>query len=240
MRILGLLILMGLSSCSKDSDPIVATRANISGSVNLYDEGTTPSDKSGMTVSVVGLTPAVSSVTDSDGKFLLADVPFGTYTLSYAKAGYGTYQKPSVVHSNTGTSTVITSTPSLGKVSTTQVTLAEVRTSGSDIILSATTNPAGSSGNRRYIRFFLSNSASVSKDNYSYVSPAFVAQINPFETTLTAANLSSWGFASGQTVYIKVYGDSFWSNEYEDAGLGRKVFPNLNATASNTVSFLVP
>jgi len=67
-----------------------------------------------------------------------------------------------------------------------------------------------------------------------------VAKINPFEITLTASDLSGMGFSSGATVYVKVYGDSFWSNEYENSGLGIKVFVNLNIVSASAVSFDVP
>lgn len=229
-----------LFSCSKNEEVVPVTKAAITGSVNLYDEATNPLDKSGMTVTVVGTSPLITAVTDADGKFTLSDVPFGTYSLQYEKPGYGTFKKFAVQHSNSGSSTIITSTPSLGKISGTAITNLSVTTAGSNIVLSATTNPAGSSGNRRYVRYFLSASPTVGSSNYSYVSPGLVSQINPYDATLTASNLISWGFTSGQTVYARFYGDSFWSNEYEDGSLGRRVFPNLNAGASNIVSFIVP
>ncbi len=240
MKATFVLLLVLLVSCSKNDDPVAVTKADITGSVNLYDEGTTPEEKTGMTVTVLGISPQISAITNTEGKFTLKDVPFGTYTLQYEKAGYGTYRKAGVVHANTGSSTAITSIPSLGRQSTTAITNLSVTQSASAVVLSATTNPAGNAGSRRYLRYFLSASPTVSKNEYGYVSPGFVAQINPYDATLTSANLAGWGFTSGQTVYAKVYGDSFWSNEYEDSNSGRKVFPNLNATASNTVSFIVP
>jgi hypothetical protein len=72
------------------------------------------------------------------------------------------------------------------------------------------------------------------------VSSGFVSQINPYQATLTSANLIAWGFTSGQTVFVKVYGDAFWSNEYQDPTTGQKVFPNLNDTSANSISFIVP
>jgi|694.fasta_scaffold01561_40 hypothetical protein len=242
IRYFFLLLIVGFLSCKKNSPDNIApaTRADITGFVNLYDENTTLLNNSGMQVSVQGSSPSISAITDANGKFILSNVPFGTYTLVYEKTGYGIYKKPGVVHSTDGSPTFITNTASLGKTSTTTVTNLTASQSGSNILIAATTNPAGSLGNTRYIRYFLSPSATVSKDNYSYVSSGFVSQINPYQATLTSANLIAWGFTSGQTVFVKVYGDAFWSNEYQDPTTGQKVFPNLNDTSANSVSFIVP
>ena len=97
----GLLFMLIMASCSSSDDsPAPSTQANISGSVNLYDESTTLVDKSNMTVRVLGTTPVITALTDADGKFVLTNVPFGTYTLEYEKTGYGTYQKTGLIHGN--------------------------------------------------------------------------------------------------------------------------------------------
>ena len=87
------ILILFITSCSSDDDsPAAATKANISGSVNLYNESTNLVDLSNMTVSVLGTMPLISAVTDAEGKFVLSNVPFGTYTLEYTKNGYGTYK----------------------------------------------------------------------------------------------------------------------------------------------------
>ena len=234
------MVLLGISSCSKDEDPTPdpITKANITGSVNLYDEGTTQIDNSNMTVKVEGTTPSISATTDANGDFILADVPFGTYTILYEKSGFGTFKKFDIEHVNNATA--ILNTPSIGEISTTQITNLQANVSGNDIIISVTTNPAGSNGNTRYVRYFLSKDSNVSNENYTYFSPGLVSQINPKEITLSNNDLTSAGFSTGETVFVKVYGDSFWSNEYDDLDLGRNVFPNLNMTSNNSVSFIVP
>ena len=235
-----LMVLLGISSCSKDEDPTPdpITKANITGSVNLYDEGTTQIDNSNMTVKVEGTTPSISATTDANGDFILADVPFGTYTILYEKSGFGTFKKFDIEHVNNATA--ILNTPSIGEISTTQITNLQANVSGNVIIISVTTNPAGSNGNTRYVRYFLSTDSNVSNENYTYFSPGLVSQINPKEITLSNNDLTSAGFSTGETVFVKVYGDSFWSNEYDDLDLGRNVFPNLNMTSNNSVSFIVP
>lgn len=237
-----LLTVLGLTSCSSDDDstPEPITKANIIGSVSLYDEGITQVDNADMTIKVEGTSPTISTTTDANGNFTLTDVPFGTYTIIYEKVGYGTYKRFDIEHSNTGTSTRIIGTPSLGQVSTTQVDNLSANVNGNDVVLSVSTSPAGNAGNTRYVRYFLSTSSDVSDVNYTYFSPGLTSKINPKEITLTASDLSNAGFTSGETVYVKVYGDSFWSSEYDDSDLSRKIFPNLNTTSANAVSFVIP
>jgi hypothetical protein len=193
-----------------------------------------------MTVSVLGIMPLISAVTDAEGKFVLSNVPFGTFTLEYTKNGYGTYKKFGVVHGTNGQATALTATPSLGQVSTTSITGVTASTSANQVVLSISTNPEGSAANRRYIRYFLSTSQSVSETNYSYYSPVFISQINPFEKTILATELISAGFTSGQQVYVRAYGDSFWDNAYDSPEFNRRIFPNLNASTVPAAAFIVP
>ncbi|WP_282037812.1 carboxypeptidase regulatory-like domain-containing protein [Saccharicrinis aurantiacus] len=236
----GLITLLVLASCNNDKDPAEepATKANIIGSVNLYDEGVTQIDNSGMTIQVEGT--EISATTDADGDFTLSDVPFGTYSLIYEKSGYGTYKKFGIEHKDTGSSTKIIQNPSLGETSTTQVTLLSTSVIGNDIQVSITTDPPGNNQNARYVRYFLSIDSNVSNENYSYYSPGLVSHNNPHLTTLSQSDLISAGFSTGQTVYVKAYGDSFYSNEYDDSDLGRRIFSNLNTNAAAAVSFVVP
>jgi hypothetical protein len=235
------ILILFITSCnSNDDSPAAATRANISGSVNLYNESTNQVDNSNMTVSVLGTMPLNSAVTDAQGKFVLSNVPFGTYTLEYTKNGYGTYKKFGVVHGTNGQATALTATPSLGQVSTTSITGITASTSANQVVLSISTNPGGSAANRRYIRYFLSTSQSVSATNYSYYSPVFTSQINPFEKTILATELVSAGFTSGQQVYVRAYGDSFWDNAYDSPEFNRRIFPNLNSNTVPAATFIVP
>ena len=235
-----LLAMLSLPACDHDDTPDPSTKADIIGSVRLYNEGTGRLPDEGMRVTLEGVDPTISALTDVDGKFTLADVPFGTYTLLYEKAGFGTYRQFNLQHANTGGPTILATTPSLGQSSTTAVTALSSGTNGTDVLLSITTDPAGSIGTTRYVRYFLSASPTVSATDYTFSSPGLVAQINPYTSTLTRMALQQAGFAVGQTVYAMAYGDSFWSNAYDDPGLGRNVFPNLNAMTAGAVSFVVP
>jgi hypothetical protein len=238
-KILMFILAIATVSCSSDdsnNDPI--TKANITGSVNLYDEGTTLLDESNMLVKVVGTNPLITALTNSNGQFVLEDVPFGTYTIEYEKEQYGVFKKFNFSHQ--GNANAITEIPSLGKTSSTEITDLLVNIVNGQVVFSITTSPAGNNSNRRYVRYFLSTSATVGNSNYMYHSPTFISQINPYQSTLTQTELINAGFTSGQTVYVKAYGESYWSNEYLDVNLNKKVFPNLNTVSANAVSFIVP
>lgn len=237
---LSTIILLVSFSCNKDDDsiPNLVNKGNITGAVNLYTEGTTQIENSNMLVKVEGITPTTSATTNADGNFTIPDVPFGTHIITYEKPGFGSFKKFEVEHENN--TTAITNTPSLGQISSTQVVDIQANVVDNHVVVSITTEPAGSLGNTRYIRYFLSTNSDVNNENYLYFSPGLVSQINPKEISLSKNDLLDAGFSSGDTVFIKVYGDSFWSNTYHDPNLEKSVFPNLNMTTIDPVSFIVP
>ena len=232
-------------ACSKKngnpSTPATPFDAPVSGEVILYDEATLPVDKSGMTVSVDSTFPPSSSVTGTNGRFSIPFIAFGTKTLVFEKAGYGTYKMFNISHAyNNGAGTVLTTIPSLGKLSSTAITGLTASVASGIVTVSITSNPGGNSSSPKYIRLFLNSRPSVSNTNYLKVFDAFVARINPFEKTFSKAELNALGFSSGTTVYVRTYGDSFWSNSYDDPVIGRTIFPNLNMSTVAAASFIVP
>ncbi|WP_334055681.1 carboxypeptidase regulatory-like domain-containing protein [Polaribacter sp. P097] len=237
--VLTLAILVGFTSCGGSDDSMTnpITSGNISGSVNLYDESVTQIDNNGMTVKVEGT--SISTTTDIDGKFTLTDVPFGTYTLTYEKSGYGTFKRFDVDHNNGNT--FIADAPSLGQKSTTSVTNLSINSSSSfPVIITTTTNPVANQADTRYIRFFFSTDANVSSENFDSVLETYPINDTPHNLNISQASLDALGFASGTTVYVKSYGESFWGNQYDDPNLGRQVFPNLNLNSAAAVSFVMP
>ena len=94
-----------------------------------------------MTVRIEASDPEISAVTGSDGNFTLSQVAFGTYTLIYEKAGYGTFKRFNLEHQTEGESTIILANPSLGQLSTTQILDLTTTISGNDAIASVDTDP---------------------------------------------------------------------------------------------------
>lgn len=224
----------------EDNNPPPATAGTVNGSVNLYDEDINEIDPTGMTIRT-DENNDVKTTTDGAGEFSLENLPFGTYTIVYEKDGYGTFRKYEIEHqSSTGNITFITENPSLGQFSTTEVINLTATENNDVVTISATTSPDGSQADTRYIRYFFSTSADVSNENYDAVLETFPVNINPYNLNLNDESFKALGFSSGTTVYTKCYGESFWSNSYEDPKLGRTIFPNLNQNSAASVEFVVP
>ncbi len=238
----GLLVLLSILSCSSSEnsptpDPI--TSSNIRGSVTLYDGGTAQVDNAGMTVTVENTDPLKSATTDNQGVFTINDVGFGTYTISYSKTGYGTFRIFDFEHDDP-TDTNISESPSLGQISTTEITSLSVSISGDDVTFELSTSPASNGSNPVYIRAFYYTDTSLGNTVFTSFSEVLEARSDPNQFTISATELTSLGFQSGTNVSVKVYGDSFYSNDYEDPDVGRRIFPNLNAISADAVTFAVP
>ncbi len=234
-------LLMAVACGSDDggSDPDPVTSSDISGSVNLYNAGTQQLDGAGMTVTVEGTNPLKTAVTNSQGAFILSDVSFGTYTLLFSKTGYGDFKMFNVDHNST-TGTLLTEAPSLGETSPTEVFSVDATVNGDEVTIDVSISPPVSNNDPKYLRVFYGTDDTVSNTSFVEASPGIEVRINPSSITVTATELVNLGLQSGSTVYLRVYGDSFFSNEYDDPGLGRSVYPNLNLNSVSTVSFVVP
>lgn len=244
--VIGLLSLSLLASCSTKSDDTPApTGGALSGSVQLWDDKTTTlSDNSGVTVAIDDLT-GISTTTDATGKYSFASVAYGLHDLTFNKAGYGTFRLFGVSN-NTMTTSAGTVLPAvqLGKLATTSVSSLTVSgniyngSPGVSVLYSVAPTPAASS--RGYVRYFLSTDPTVSSTNYVYASPVVSVLNNNVTGGFTKEDLLTAGFKSGQTLYIRLYGESVQSNSYTDPNVGVRVYPNLNPTTPAAVSFMMP
>jgi len=205
------------------------TQGSISGSVFLYDESSNRVSPEGMRIILEQTSSTeISSSTNSEGKFSFENIPFGTVNLRFEKEEYGTFRINNFSHQSL--SSPITNIPSLGKKSSTQITELEIVPGINSFTARVSTSPAGNSSNRRYIRFFFSKEDNISNENYEAFSPIFISQENPFERTFSRSELNEWGFNPEGNFYVRAYGESFWSNNYDDPSTGKTIFPNLNQT----------
>lgn len=215
----------------------IFTSANAKGSVNLYDEGTTSLSDSGMTVTASSADTSISVVTDSTGEFFFEDLAYDIYNLTFEKENYGTYKIFDLLHDN-GAS-FLTTVPSLGQKSSTEVVDISQSQFEQSILVDVALNPPATFEDTRYIRFFLGLTDSISDTQYMEFSQPLEVDADPAVLTLTQEFLNNTGFDSGTTVYIRVYGDSYWANNYL-VPLGSQVFPNINPNAVPAISFVVP
>lgn len=229
-------LLLGSVSCDDDDDSSPDPTASISGQVELFDEGTNEESASGMTVSMEGT--ILEDLTDGSGRFELSGVPLGSLVLLYEKSGYGTYKQ---FINDFNEDLVLTEVPSLGKLSQTDVITNSVTIDGTEVSISSVTT--GTNTDKRYLRYFFSTSSNISFEDFDVFLESPVESdpgANPAVFVITAEELNNLGFNSGTTVYARVYGDSYYSNDYEDPDLGRRVFPNLFEDTAQSVQFEVP
>jgi hypothetical protein len=242
---------VSLISCKKEDKNEIVEEGSIAGIVRLYDDKTNlSSSASGVTVSVIGM-PNKTAITSADGKFTISGLPFDNYDLSFSKTGYGTYKIFGIDHrkqSNTSAGstsvTQLTRTISLGAVSGTSITaLTAVDVTYNDsagIEYGYSVAPEPSSANRGYIRAFVGKKHTTSSTEYLAFSNVKSILNNNSRGGFLATELYGFGFQSGDSVYVKLYGDSFNSNSYTDPVTGNTVFPNLNAVSAAAVGFIVP
>lgn len=239
------LIVLVFAACNK-SDYVPAkgggsgTKNKIIGNVVLYDDLTNkvPSFDS-MTVHLDGTT--FSTVTDSSGKYSFKDVPLGSYTVVYEKPGYGTFKLDTfnLVQNITDTPAIIPP-KILGQLSTTAVIDMFPSIEGDFIKIVATIDPPGNSSTARGIRFFYGNDSLITKENFSAFSPVYGVKSANATERIDKTDFYSMGFSAGDTVYVKVYGDAFFSNDYIDVPSAKRIFPNLNTNSSSPKSFILP
>jgi hypothetical protein len=231
------LLMSFTTACGEEDDPLPnPPSADITGQVKLYDEGTNPVSASGMTVSAEGL--RIEALTDGEGRFQLEDVLLGPVVIVYEKSGYGTFKN---FVEDFSEDLNLTEVPSLGKISQTDVITNSVSTEGMEVRISSVTT--GTNTPVRYLRYFFSARSDVSSVSYdAYLERPVESDpdLNPVVFVISAQELNDLGFPSGRTVYVRVYGDSFYSNDYEDPNEGRRIFPNLFEDTAQSVQFEVP
>jgi hypothetical protein len=177
----------------------------------------------------------------SDGSFQIEDIRTGVYTLIFEKEGYGTRRIYNVPVGISGAPLPEDlSSIRLGQRSTTVTTSIRDSIIGGDIFLIIGVEPAGSPNRPRYVRVFINNLGNAGPENYLAFSNVLETQSGELIFSLNRDELLDIGFQEGQTAYARAYGESFYANDYENPNLDRRVFPNLNPNAANSIFFLVP
>jgi len=241
LSVIGILFIT-LNSCKDDvvcAYPDL-TGGDISGNVLLFDDLKNPMDRSGMVVSIVGTIPLIFDTTDADGNFTLEDIDFGNYSLSYAKEGYGTYLAD-VAHNNDDCE-LVTNMPQfyLGQRSTTSVLTLSAQNIAAHVEIDLTISPAGTTEIPRYVRLFFKNQSDVSSSSYDFESGSLIVESNALNVNLSIGEFGQMGFISGDLIYVKAYGDSYYSNDYYNFLQERFVFPNTNIISPPNGEFIVP
>jgi len=239
INLIFLLIIISLVACNKEEDTV--TTSSISGKVKLYDDGNSNLDNNDMTITVEGTSPLLSAKTNQNGEYSIQNIPFGSYTLQFNKIGYGTYKIFDAALTNSSGPVVIAEVANLGQISNTAIiNKFSVSISETTVEIKGTVNPTGTIETPKYVRLFYSTDENVSNSNYTFYSDNNEVSDVTFNIQITKEDLNTMGFETGTTVYIKAYGESYWSNSYEDPSSSKMLFPNLNSSSSEAASFIVP
>ncbi|MEO8116728.1 MAG: carboxypeptidase-like regulatory domain-containing protein [Bacteroidota bacterium] len=223
--------------CNKSGTDI--SYGQIRGLVRLADDLNNPQSYAGMQVTAENT--GISTMSDSLGRYFLNGLQNGRYNLVYSKPGYGTYIL--VGFNNNGN---VSDNPSLvplvtlGQFSTTTFTALTVNIKNDSVILRPSIYPEGTTVQPRGIRFFYATTPDISSENFTAYSSVY--QLSGTTGALKVGDdyFYALGFTSGETIYIKGYGDAFFSNDYDDPNTGKHIFPNLNQTSVAPVSFILP
>jgi hypothetical protein len=240
-----ILLTIGFVACGK-SDPVPILNGTLTGSIQTWDDKSTSiSDKGG--ISVTTEYPGVyTTTTDTSGKYSFDNLDFDKYDLSFSKPGYGTYKIFSYAHNNNpATTSTINTIPliNFAKISTTAITnLVYLKASVNGVIgvsFQVSVSPNPTTLKRAFIRYFLSNNPSVSDTSYMVYTPPIGTSTTVATDGFTNDELTGYGFTKGQKIYIKAYGESLRSNDYDDPNLRKRVFPNLNPITAPAISFVM-
>lgn len=262
---LGIALLLVLA-CNKNSNQHSITvpdviqaekrRGNITGIIRVYDnDGKDITDASGVTITIEQSN--VTTQSTSNGKWTLDSIPFGTYDISFSKPGFGTNRIMGLYHAAQNHATTdVGSNRYISAVSTINVTklvvkkLSETEPAVQNLINlnlieeGMLFNPifVNSGSVEKSVRFFFSTSPDVSSTNYKvtnkqrYTGKENVRENDNFKLSWFKDN----GFTPGQTIYVKAYGDAYFSDDYEDAFSGLTIFPSMSSNGSPVASFVLP
>jgi hypothetical protein len=248
LPILYLVLILCASSflaCNK-ADPGPSVNGKLTGLIKTWDDKSIAiPDKGGITVST-DYPSVFTTTTDTSGNFSFENLDFDKYDLSFSKPGYGTYKIFSYAHNiNLSASQTVNTIPTInfGKISTTAITnLVFLKSSVNGAIgvsFNVTVSPVPTTLKRAFIRYFLNTSSTVSNTNYMVYTPPIGTSSTVATDGFTNDELTGYGFSKGQTIYIKAYGESLVSNDYDDPNLRKRVFPNLNPTSAAAISFVM-
>ena len=238
------ILLMALPGCEEEgpqgpAGPVLT--GDLIGYTILTDlYGSQVPDRSGVTVTAEGTT--ISAVSDSTGRWVLTNLPTGTYTIAYSKTGYGT--RKGMGYQFVGGGQTSYGTTFLYQIPGFTVTGLSAAPSGDNVFLSLTLTGVLPTATNKYVQVFIGTSAGVSSDPANYRS-TFSLAIGSASTTFSGdipsqSYFHAYGFSAGQTAYVVAYAMGYGSGSYLDLETGRYWYSSLNPIPSNVDTVAVP
>lgn len=226
-----------LSSCKKESnnvDPQTALERSTGSIIGLNDQGRLLGPLSGVTVTVENSNPVISAITDDEGFFGLPKIENqDLITLVYSKEGFGDYKEYFTrsrfdsIQKGFNKTTVMFHQTSPVIVNSLSSTV-----SGDTLFVSCNVSFTGDS-KERYVRFFRQDTEDVSPDRISNLVRDVSSSIkvrngdNNLRFSISAVKDCS-KYNTGDTIYMKAYGDTEHIYYYTDATSQKLIFPATN------------
>ena len=247
IHLLFLVVSILLSACDKDN-PVetdsIKTKANVTGSVSLYDEYGNKVTNERMMVYLESST-GLSFVGESqkDGSYVVANVAYAdNYSIRFEKSGYGTFKMFGFDHVYTGSTGSIEGPVRLSAKSSTYCT-SLVTVQKTDTVEFHMVLEGGDAGESRKIRLLFHTISLLNNEIFSNYTPKLTISGNNQIVVFTKQQLAEYGLVSGTIYFVQVYGDSYYSNSYYDEVSQRFVLPNLGFKTGQSVptgSFTMP
>jgi len=232
------------SFASKTPSSSVNPPAKLVGYVGLHDEHGGGILDTGVTITLSNANPVKAVTTDFHGRFEIDSITPGTYDLTYEKTGYGTYKAFGFVLPG-GNTAVSAGKINLVKLATAVVDSLAVDTSSSDhILFSAFLHPSSGDSSGKSVRFFVGmDDPNVSMSGYSFTDTdygtiTYNSSRNMVQYCLPVKQVSNY-VVKNLPLYAVAYGAPDDNPGYFDITSGNTVWPALNNTKSNVVTFQV-
>ncbi|MCU4164761.1 carboxypeptidase-like regulatory domain-containing protein [Carboxylicivirga caseinilyticus] len=228
--LLTILLIIAFCSCKKNEILPIDLKGTIQGTWYTRDEfGNTVDDRIKVVIQLEGSDPLIKTETDIEGRYVLNNIPTGTYNLIISKDGYGEFQTQGL--QIVGGDEPLYSGGFLVQKSSTRVSNLYLELDDNGLLylkgIIHQNNPWG----MVFVRFYFHNSEDISSINYLKTMNLIVSEPNGSEFSFRLYdNYKTGDFAS--KLHAIAYGESEWSGGYYDIASQQYVITTLGE-ASN-------
>ena len=239
-----LLLAVAVCSCSKEGpqgpagDDGKYTEGLIEGYAHAYDQfgREVLADKNNILFKVEDTNPVISGSTNDKGKVSLNHIPFGTYNLLFSKNEYATTK---ILGFNVlGDSAINT----FGTINLVQKSTVKYSNLAVELLNGYrwyfTFNTDQTKKDEFILRYFLSTSPEVSRDNYLYTGIKYSTNSNQIMNIDQYPG--NFSFASGTKLYFCFYGYNPRDYGFTNLQTGLMEYSSMSDTGTNVVELTMP
>ncbi len=230
---------MFLFSCNKETVYEDQLGGDLKGFVWVYNNNSTLTDYSGVTVTVDGSSPVLKTTTNEKGEYTIEGLKTGIYDLVFTKDSFATYKIVSFQFIGSNVPTVA-SPVELYKLPDVKISDLKVDTSKNSpysysVIVHGSLSSSSSS---LYLRYYISNSPDVSYSNYQASDYSFPSSNVMFSFYINSNLLSK--FSRDKPLYIIFYPCLSALTSYIDINTGNQIYMVNTSQGSAVVPFMIP